>query len=293
MHLIRSATLTAADLDRSINWYMQWLDYDLVEDGVVSTDLAQSWNAPKIAGRRQVVLQPASGRDIFLRFIQQDPHPDYRPLTSYGWNAIEICTQDTEAVNVRMVESPFEIIGPPKKIAGLDAIYPMQVMGPDQEVVYLTQINDNLPEYDLPRASSLIDSLFILVTGSSDMDRELAYLEGVVGLSAGRSMEIDYTMINKAQGLPDGTLHALATVKHERDVFLEVDQYPEGSTPRPKRDGELFPGISLATLYHPDFDAVLDRAKVTAQHHDGIIYGGKRALTLNTPDGTIIEIVEA
>lgn len=292
MHLIRSATLAASDLDRSIDWYTTWLDYELVEDSQIDADLASSWNAPGVSGRRQVVLRPASGRNVFLRFVEQTPYPDYEPLRSYGWNAIEICTRDTNAVNARMIESPFRIIGTPKKIAGLAAIYPMQVMGPDREVVYLTQINDDLPEYDLPRADSLIDSLFILVAGSSDMDQELEFLERIVGLSPGRTMEIDYTMINKAHGLADGTLHALATVKHGRDVFLEVDQYPDGSTARPRREGELYPGIALATLYHPDFEAVLTRTGATALTPPGIIYGGKRAFTLTTPDGTLIEIVE-
>lgn len=292
MHLIRAATLASSDLDRSIDWYTTWLDYSVVEESHIDSDLANSWNAPRLGGRRQTLLRPASGRDVYLRLIQQDTDPDYEPLKSYGWNAIEICTQDTDAVNARMIESPFKIIGPPQKIAGLDSIYPMQVMGPDREVVYLTQINDDLPEYDLPRASSLIDSLFILVMGSSDMDRELAFLRDVIGLSTGRSMDIDYTMINKAHGLPDGSLHALATVKHERDVFLEVDQYPDGSTPRPRRKGELYPGIAIGTLYHPDFDAVLARSGQTAITPPGILYGGKRAVTLTTPDGTLIEIVD-
>lgn len=292
MHLIRAATLTSSDLDRSIDWYTTWLDYTLVEDTLLSPDVARSWDADKAAGRRQVTLRPASNRDVYLRFVEQDPHPDYEPLKSYGWNAIEICTQDTDRVNARMIESPFEIIGPPKKIAGLDAIYPMQVMGPDREVVYLTQINDDLPTYDLPRAQSLIDSLFILVTGSPDMERELQWLQDVIGLSPGRTMAINYTMINKAHGLPDGTQHALATVTHERDCFLEVDHYPDGSTARARRDDELYPGIAVATLKHPDFDAVLARTGATAITPPGIIYGGKRAFTVTSPDGTLYEIVE-
>jgi hypothetical protein len=292
MHLIRAATLTSSDLDRSIEWYSRWLDYTVVEDSRIDKGLATAWGAPDVAGRRQVTLQPASGRNIFLRFVEQDPHPDYTPLMSYGWNAVEICTQDTETVNARMIDSPFDIIGPPKKIAGLDSIYPMQVMGPDREVVYLTQINDDLPAYDLPRASSLIDSLFILVAGSPDMNRELDWLEQVIGLSPGRTMDINYTMINKAHGLPDGTQHALATVKHERDCFLEVDQYPDGSTARPRRSGELYPGIALASFHHPDFDAVLDRAGATAAHHDGAVYQGKRSFTVASPDGTLYELID-
>ena len=292
MHLIRAATLTSSDLDRSIDWYTRWLDYDVVEESPLDESLAKSWDTSLMGGRRQVVLRPSSGRDIYLRFVQQGTNPDYEPLKSFGWNAVEICTQDTDAVNARMIESPFEIIGPPKKITGLDSIYPMQVMGPDREVVYLTQINDDLPEYDLPRANSLIDSLFILVIGSSDMERELTFLRDVIGLSPGRSMEIDYTMISKAHGLPGGSLHALATVKHKRDVFLEVDQYPDGSTTRPKRTGELCPGIAIGTLHHPDFDAVLARSGKTAITPPGLIYGGQRTVTLTTPDGTLIEIVD-
>ncbi|MGB6229374.1 MAG: hypothetical protein WBF53_04515 [Litorimonas sp.] len=292
MHLIRAVTLASSDLDRSVDWYTQWLDYELVEDAPLDADVARSWNAPKSGGRRTIVLRPSSGRNVFLRFVEQDTHPDYEPLKTYGWNAVEICTRDTDAVNARMMESPFEIIGPPKRIAGLDAIYPMQVMGPDREVVYLTQINDDLPQYDLPRASSLIDSLFILVAGAPDMDAHLQWLEDTLLLSPGRSMEINYTMINKAHGLPDGTQHALATVTHERDCFLEIDQYPQGSTARPRRDGELNPGIAVATFRHPQFDAVLERAGGSAITPSGLVYGGKRAFTTASPDGTLYEIVE-
>ena len=41
--------------------------------------------------------------------------------------------------------SPFEIIGPPREIDGVPAIYPLQVRGPDEEIVYLTQIRADLP----------------------------------------------------------------------------------------------------------------------------------------------------
>ncbi|MGB3455584.1 MAG: hypothetical protein WBG08_03950 [Litorimonas sp.] len=292
MHLIRAATLTSSDLDRTVAWYTKWLDYVVVEDDRLHADVAESWNAPRAGWKRSVVLRPASGRNVFLRFVEQEPHPDYEPLKTYGWNAVEICTQDTDAVNARMMEGPFEIIGPPKKIAGLDAIYPMQVMGPDREVVYLTQINEDLPQYDLPRASSLIDSLFILVAGSPDMQAHLDWLEDALLLSPGRTMEIDYTMINKAHGLPGGTQHALATVTHGRDCFLEIDQYPPGSTVRPRREGELYPGIAVATFHHPDFDAVLEKSGATAVTPPGIVYGGKRAFTTASPDGTLYEIVE-
>jgi len=128
-------------------------------------------------------MEPASGTDIYLRLIEQPAHPDFVPLRSYGWAAIEICVEDVLAANERILESPFEVIGPPREIDGLPAIYPMQVRGPDQEIVYLTQIREDLPEFDLPRAEAPIDRLFILVLACSDMHASLDWIEERIGFA--------------------------------------------------------------------------------------------------------------
>ena len=176
MKLMRAATLSVADLDRSIGLYCDWLDYSVEEQGVVNETLAASWGTPNSSGSRCAVLRPSSGHDIFIRLVENRQHPDFKALTTYGWSAIEICVQDVLAANERMLESPFEIIGPPKELDGLPAIYPMQVQGPDGEIAYLTQIRDDLPEFDLPRAEAPIDRLFILVLACSDMNTSLDWL---------------------------------------------------------------------------------------------------------------------
>ncbi len=293
---MRAATLTVSDLERSKSLYSEWLDYKVIEEGLISDDLAQSWGAPQTAGQPYAVMQPASGAEVFLRFIEQPEVKDYTPLRSYGWAAVEICTQDTPKVATRMNTSPFEIIGPPAEIAGLPAIFPMQVQGPDQEIVYLTQIRDDLPEYDLPRAGSLIDKLFILVMACSDIKTSNAWLQKHLLISEGRKMDINYTMINKAFGLEDGTQTTIGTLMHERDVFLEVDQYPEGTIDRPQYTDMLPPCAAIGTFIHPDFDALMavnDGLWITPPHvRTGALYKNKRVGTLRAPDGTLIEMVE-
>lgn len=298
MKLMRAATLSVEGLDRSVDIYTKWLDYSVEESGTIGDDLAASWGCPGAAGRRSAVLRPASGRDIFLRLVENDPHPDYVPLRTFGWAAIEICVQDVLAVNERMQDSPFEIIGPPREIEGLDAIYPMQVKGPDGEIVYFTQIRGDLPEFDLPRAEAFIDRLFILVLACSDMNASLDWLEEHVGFSVGRrKLEIVYTMLAKAFGLPEEDLHVISTMVHGRDVFLELDQMPGPATPRPGIEGGLPQGVAIGTFWHPDFDAVDGKcadlwiAPPTAR--DSSVYGGKRAGTVRAPDGTLVEVVEA
>lgn len=298
MKLLRAATLSVADLDRSVGLYTNWLDYDVEESGKLDDAIAASWGCPKGADRRFAVLRPASGQDIFLRLVENDPHPEFVPLVTFGWAAIEICVEDVLAANERMQRSPFTIIGPPREIEGLDAIYPMQVRGPDGEIVYLTQIRDDLPAFDLPRAEAPIDRLFILVMACSDMDASLDWLEAFVGFEVGRRrMEIVYTMLAKAFGLPESDLHAIATMVHERDVFLELDQLPPEGTKRPGRPGELPQGVAIGTFRHPDFKALdkrcRDRWIVPPERRDSVVYGGKLAGTLRAPDGTLVEMVEA
>lgn len=293
MKLLRAATLTVSNITRSISLYGEYFDYNIVEEGKITTDLASSWGAPNSVDCPYAVMQPSSGAEIFIRFIEQPPHPDYLPLRSYGWAAIEICVQDVLAANERMKKSPFDIIGPPREIEGLDAIYPMQVKGPDGEIIYLTQIRDDLPAYDLPRAASPIDKLFILVMGCSCLDEGMNWMENHAGVSKGRDMEIVYTMLAKAYGSPMEDLHRIATMIHERDVFLELDQYPDAAIARPSHAGMLPAGCAIGTLWTPDFDALQGPWITPPQKYEGAIYKGKRAATMKNPDGALVEIVEA
>ena len=291
MKLLRAATLTTQDVEASAERYVRWLDYTVVERGTVAVDLAAAWGAPASAGRRYVVLQPASGAAVFIRFVEGTVPSNYAPLRSYGWAAIEICVQDTLAVNDRMARSPFEIIGPPKQLDGLPAIFPMQVRGPDHEIVYLTQIRSDLPDYDLPRAASLIDKLFILVMACSDMGASMRWFDQTLGIKAGREMEIVYSMINQAFDLPEGSKHCLATGIHERDCFLEFDQYPDAATVRPCETGALPPGVAMTSLLHPAFDTIQGDWITPPTVRESALYGGGRTGVLRAPDGTLVEVI--
>lgn len=298
MELIRAATLTVSDLARSKNLYCEWLDYNEVDSGTVDAALAQSWDTPNTAGQPYCILQPQSGAEVFIRMIEQPRVDGYKPLTSYGWAAIEICNQDTLAVNERMERSPFEIIGAPQPLDGMPYIFPMQVKGPDEEIVYLTQFKKrHLETYDLPDAQSLIDRMFILVLACSDMKKSGDWISKHLLVDQSPPMDLIYTLINQAFGLPEEGKHTIATIQHERDVFMEIDQLPEQAIDRPRHNGMLPPCAALASFRHPDFEK-LDAINKDQWISPPAIYGGpiykrKRAATLKAPDGTLIEIIEA
>lgn len=292
MTLLKCATHVVADLDAAVARYERWMDYRSVEQGKVPTDLAQAWSAPASAGRRYAVMQPASGAEVFLRFVEGDPVLEYAPIRTYGWAAIELCVSDVDAVNARMLESPFEVIGPPRPLDGFATIKPMQVRGDDLETVYLTQILQPGPETGLPEPKSLVDRPFIMVLACPDLRRTAQWVRDVLGLPMIDPVAIRYTMIEKAFGLPETSKTELTTARGGGQVFLELDQYPEAATERPRHDGALPPGVAITTMLYPDFDRLERHWASAPVVREGAVYAGRRTGVLMTPEGALLEIVE-
>jgi hypothetical protein len=219
--------------------------------------------------------------------------PDYLPIRSYGWAAIEICVQDVEAVHERMKQAPFDVIGLPTRIAGIDTIYPMQVRGADQETLYFTEITTKDPNSGLPQAGSLIDKVFILVLACADMAATARWFGETLKLDLTAPMAIRYSMISQAFELPISDLHEIVTAKWDGDVFLEFDQYPDASVVRPSVPGALPPGVSICTMVHPQFDSLEVEWAAPPVVRAELPYGGRRVGIARTPEGALLEIVDA
>lgn len=293
MTLLKCATLTVSNVDASTARYAQYFDYAVVEEGVVAEDLAAAWGTPASAGRPYAVMQPASGTPIFLRFVEGTPVADYEPIRSFGWAATEICVQDVEAVNERMIASgDFEVIGPPKPLDGFPNVKPMQVRGPDKEIVYLTEIRVEDASSGLPNAQALIDRPFIMVLACPDLEKTAAWLRDVLHLNVTDPVAIRYSMISLAFNLPAESRHALSTASWQGQVFLEADQYPEGAVERSVAAGELPPGVAIVSMAYPDLNRLDSHwfSEPTPRH--GPLYGGARVGVLKTPEGALLEVIE-
>jgi hypothetical protein len=292
MKRLRAATLTVASVPEAVRRYSKWFDYRTVEDGEVAADLARAWGCERSAGRRYAVLGAASGAPVYLRFVEGVPDPGFRALRTHGWSAIELCVRDVQALAEELRGSPFEILGAPRENAALPAILPMQVRGPDQEMIYLTEIRGDLPAIDLPRAATAVDALFILVLGCRDLDASCRWFERQAGLQAGETLEIRYTMIARAFSLPEEQRHRIRTMVDGRDVALELDQNPPAATARRMQPGTLAPGISIGTFIHGDLDRADLHWIAPPVKRSGPLYAGRRAGTVIAPDAALVELVE-
>ncbi len=290
---LRAGTVCVADLERSRQAYERLIEYRTVEISRISETLAGAWAAPDAAGSACALLQPPSGADTYLRLVESPTVVGFKPLVSMGWTALEFCVRDVQAVATRLADSPFEIIGPPRRLDGLDSLCAMQVRGPDGEICYFTQIDDDPPGLSLPRAHSFVDRLFIHVVGASDLDATQQWAELHLDCTVAMArVEMAYTMLAQAFGKPLDTRFTISTLKRGDELFLQVDQMPPAAVPRPSRAGRLPPGIAMTTLSVPSLDAVADACIEPPARHDEMLYDGRRSAVLADPDGTLYELLE-
>ncbi len=290
---LRAGTVCVADLAASRRAYEDAIEYRTVETGAVSRELAMAWRAPAAADAAYALLQPPSGAATYLRLVEAAPLGAFEPLVSYGWAALEFCVRDVAAVAERLIDAPFEIVGPPRRLDGMAALCAMQVRGVDGEICYFTQIDADPPGFTLPRARCFVDRLFIHVLAASDMAAAQRWIARHLGCTVGvERMEMAYTMLARAFGFSPDARFTISTLGRGDEVCLQVDQMPAAAVPRPRHPGMLPPGIAMTTISVPDINPVADSRATPATVHAGAVYAGRRSVTLAGPDGTLFELVE-
>lgn len=281
-----------ADLDLAISDYRDTLGLLLVEIDRISPSLAASWGAPATADRRYAVLRPKSGAACFIRLIEQPARADFIPTTSFGWAAYELTAQDAFGWPDRLKGSSFEVIGPPREIAGLPYFVAMQVLGPGREMIYLNEVRLDTPSTDLPRAQSAADQIFIVILAAPDRQVAADWYRVKLGLNVGETHRIEYTMINKAFDLPAGTQSTLTMIQKGRMPIVEVDEYPAQAQPRKFDEGMLPPGNSMVSIA-VDRIAALDLDWLAPPEvRAGPLYDGRLSGTVVGSAGELLELVE-
>jgi catechol 2,3-dioxygenase-like lactoylglutathione lyase family enzyme len=289
---IKCGTVSTPDLEAALADYRDVLGLHLVERGAIPEELAASWGAPASAGQRYALLQPQSGVRAFVRLVEAPLHPGFTPTRTFGWAAFELTVKDVYGLAERVKGSGFETVGPPKPIENLPYFVPMQVLGRGREMLYFNQVAMDTPSSDLPKAQSEVDHIFIVILATPDRSGSLKHLKEGLKLDEGGSYTLNYTMINKAFGLPDGTQSTITMVQSGRLPIVEVDGYPEAATPRQAHDGMLPPGNAIVTLGVKSLDALKLDLITPPMRREGPLYQGRLTATHRGSAGELIELVE-
>lgn len=287
---ILAVTIAVPDLAIAEQAYGTTLGYQVVERGEISADVSGLWNAPVAAGRPYLMMQPASGANMYFRFVESPSVPGYEPLKTYGWNANELLVEDVDAMPARLEGSPFEIIAMPRNLSTTDEIKAMQAFGPAKELTYFTTVK-NLA-FGLGKAESFVDRVFIVINGGRTMDSHMDFYGKTLGIEVSDPQPVRMSALNAILGYDSEREHPLSTANIGGPFMLELDQYPEGTVARPILPGDIPPGISIVSFEVDDLDAIpVDFRSKTAKP-DGHPYGGRRAGVIVGPNGEWLELIE-
>ena len=288
-----ASTVSAPDVEAVAKTYVDWLDYRIVDTLRVADDLAQSWGAPAMAGRKITVLAPESGKEVLMRVVENERPAAYKPLTSYGWASSELVVQDVDALQERLKKSPFEIIGPAANLEMIPEIRAMQVVGLAGEVFYLTMFQEDLPEYDLPNPDSFVDRMFIAVLATDGPEKVQAWFDTHFGIEPGEVADTKLELLDDAFGFGkrEGD-YGLTVITMRARGLVEVDRYPPQAVERPVAAGCLPPGNAMMSVLVDTLDVKgLSYLSGPVQRPEAP-YHGRRSATLRGAMGELLEFIE-
>jgi catechol 2,3-dioxygenase-like lactoylglutathione lyase family enzyme len=292
LDFIVAVTLTAPDLEIIESAYGRWLDYRVVERGTVSPALAAHWAAPAVAGRDFIMMQPASGEPVYLRFVAQPATPGYAAMKTWGWNSTEILVEDPDALAQKLRDSPFRIIGEPRPLSMNPDIKAMQAIGPAGELLYLTRIPSGKSAFHLGSAKSFVDRVFIVVLGGPDMAAMRGFYGSAFGMSVTEASPARVGVLNNAWGFDAAHEIGLAIAQLPANFLIELDEYPRESVARPQRPQELPPAMAIVTFAVSSLDErPLDYATAPVTL-PGLPYQDRRVALVRGAAGELIELIE-
>ncbi|MBT8421548.1 MAG: hypothetical protein KJP03_00345 [Gammaproteobacteria bacterium] len=288
---IAVVTITVSNLAQVEEAWQEHFAYTTVASGTISSELAEHWQAPRMAGDDYVLMQPANDAPAYVRLIKDPAVAGYRPMTSHGWNATELLVSDTDAVAAGMVDSAFDVIGAPRPLWDApDAPRVMQALGPGNELLYLTTNNQAKAGLGLDDSMPLVERPFIMVAGGASMEAFRAFYVDTLGLTMSEPAPFRITMISKANDLPLDTTYPLSVVNLSPGYLLEVDELPAALGPRAVSNGRLPSGVAVVGITADTLVDGLDWAS-PPQTLDELPYGGREVGLLRGPGGELIEVI--
>ncbi|MEM8981848.1 MAG: hypothetical protein AAGC71_02385 [Pseudomonadota bacterium] len=288
---ISSVTYQTRDIATTVAAIKEYFAYRVVAQGEVDEPFAEAWRAPALFGAACVIMQPVSGTNFYLRFIEASASADYAPLMTFGWNAAELLVDDVYALADRLASSPFQILGGPRDLLGNGTAVALQVRGPGDEVFYLTQISGKRMQATYGAAVCPVDRLFIAVLGVQDhaVSRSF-YRELGAGITRPRRFPI--RVISNAHGLdPDSSRYLIGGACLDEQYRIEIDAYPNSAIARPIKPGGFPPGLGLVSIDTPSLDVFAADFDVV-QGDDSAPYFGARFVRIVGPDNEWLELIE-
>ena len=252
---IAAVTISTSDLNKMVWVYQEFLRYRVTKSGQITAKESSAWGAENLTNADYVVMQPEKSDDFSFRFIHQPDQSNYIAFKSVGWNAAELIVEDVDGLAVQLENSPFKIIGSPADLSFTKDIRAMQVMGPANEILYLTQFKNKVPEFDSPKPRCAVDQTFIVVLAGKSLDEMQGYFQANFKLPKATVIESRIRSISRVFNFPADTKYKAAALALRDQSMIELDELPKEGNNRFSLDGYLPAGIAMVSfLYYESSD---------------------------------------
>ena len=290
---IMMVTMLVTNLDTIEEAYDTYLGYQVVEEGLVDRSLGSTWGARGMNRHPYIIMQPSSGEEVYLRFIEDKSMTNYTPMGTHGWNSTEILVEDPDALAMKLSNSSFNIIGLPYDLYPTpNAPRAMQVLGPSNEILYFTRIIPEGSGFNLGSAQSFVDRVFIMVVGGPSMKALQEFYKEKLNMPVGEASDWTIGVISKLNDLPEDTTYPLAIASFKENFLIELDEYPPVVVPRKRVVNHLPSSTSVVSFLIDsldDFDIEWRRPPRLIQNFP---YNGRRVGVTIGPAGEWIELIE-
>ena len=281
------------DLDTETSAWREHLGYELIDEGKLSADYCAAWDTPADTERRFALLKPAGDSNTCMRFVETPEREGYWPPVTWGWNATEILVQDPDELAVQLEGSPFTRFGGPLNLtAHHKAPRVTQVYAPSGAILYLTRLLPGGSRYGLHGAKVPVDRVFNVVLGGPSLDELCEFYSNTLGLRIGEPLMFTGTLAAQASGAPHMPFPICVAPIKARNNILELDEYPENTTARPRETGELPGGMSMVSFSVASLDDYPVRFRAEPVALKGAPYNGARAAVIEGPAGEWLELIE-
>jgi catechol 2,3-dioxygenase-like lactoylglutathione lyase family enzyme len=274
--------------------YEQLLDYRVVDAGCLPEDLTRAWNTPAMAGMRYATLQPASGAEVYLRFIATGNTSGYWPPVTQGWVATEILTTDPDAVLDRLRGSAFTHIGGPAALYDSPrSARALQMAGPAGELMYFTRLWPNGSRFGLHGARSFVDRPFIMVVGGTSLAEINAFYRDKLGLRVIDQPPFKIRQMSRVLGVSEETAYPISLARLPgRSFLLELEELPAGIAPRTVPEGQLPEGLAMVSFAAASLDELQLQFRAQPQRIGIPPYNGRRVAVTEGAAGEWLELID-
>lgn len=215
------ATLIAPDPEAVCRAYTAQLAMTVAGQGKLDANAANVLGRPGLAGAAMAWLANSEG-EVILRVVADRQAEIAEPMFRHGWLSLEVLVGDADALAAGLHE-PFKVLGAPANLELSDAIRATQVLGPCGEMLYLTEIKEPVPPFDLPMTDATLAMPFIGVMSTPDRDASQRAWSALLGAD-GWAFDTRITVLNRALRQPLDGRYPVAVVPMPGQCMVEIDQ---------------------------------------------------------------------